>query len=138
MPRRRPTVREHNILGVFYSRRLYDLAIAELAQVLRYLPDSATVHYNMGGALFGKGCLAKAEVEFRTALALEPGHLEAGYFLGLTLRELGRPAEALQEMERVLRACSQDPFHRLRREAREQIAILRDQLGSVWVGEGER
>ena len=126
-------------MGVFfYSRRLYDLAIDEFARALRYLPESATVHYNMGGALFGKGRLAEAEAEFRAALALDPGHLEAGYFLGLTMRERGRPAEALQEMERVWRACPQDPFHRLRREAREQIAILRDQLGSVWVGEGGR
>ncbi len=113
-------------MGVFfYSRRMYDRAIAEFKQVVRMLPELPGVHYNLGGAFFGKGQFEQAEATFRKALALDPRHLEARYFLGLTLRELGRPAEALQEMQAVLRAA---PPHRLRRETGEQIAILREEL----------
>ncbi len=113
-------------MGVFfYSRRLYDRAIAEFEQVLRLLPGLPSVHYNLGGALFGKGQLAEAEAAFRKALTLDPDHLEARYFLGLTLRELGRLAEALREMRAILRA---GPPYRLRRETQEQLAILREEL----------
>jgi len=123
-------------MGVFfYSRRMYDRAIAEFKQVLRMLPELPSAHYNLGGALFGKGQFAEAEAAFREALALDPGHLEARYFLGLTLRERGRRAEALQEMQMVLRAGPRD---RLRREAREQIAILREELEAPGVAKGGR
>jgi cytochrome c-type biogenesis protein CcmH/NrfG len=116
-------------MGVFfYGRRMYDRAIAEFRQVARLLPEFPGVHYNLGGALFGKGRFAAAEAEFRAAVDQDPDHLEARYFLGLTLRELGRPAEALQEMKAVLRA---GPPDRLRREALEQIAILRDELAAA-------
>lgn len=123
-------------MGVFfYSRRMYDRAIAEFNRVLRMLPELASARYNLGGALFGKGQFAEAEASFRTALRLDPGHLEARYFLGLTLRELGRAAEALQEMQHVLRS---GPPDRLRREAREQIAILREEVEAPGVAEGGR
>jgi len=116
-------------MGVFfYGRRMYDRAIAEFAQVARLLPVFPGIHYNLGGALFGKGRFAEAEAAFRAGLDQDPDHLEARYFLGLTLRELGRPAEALQEMKAVLRA---GPPERLRREALEQIAILRDELAAA-------
>ncbi len=123
-------------MGVFfYSRRLYDRAIAEFKQVVRLLPQMPGVHYNLGGALFGKGQFRQAEAAFRIALSLDPGHLEARYFLGLTLRELGRPAEALQEMQALLRAGPRD---RLRRETREQIAMLREELEAADAARGER
>lgn len=121
-------------MGVFfYSRRMYDRAIAEFKQVARMLPELPGVHYNLGGALFGKGEFKEAAAAFWTALTLDPDHLEARFFLGLTQRELGRPLEALREMEEVLRA---GPPDRLRREALEQIAILREELEAAGVPEG--
>ncbi len=121
-------------MGVFfYSRRLYDRAFVEFEQVLRLVPESAALHYNLGGTLFGMGRFAGAETAFRMALARDPDHLEARYFLGLTLRELGRSTEALHEMGTVLRS---DPSDRLRREAREQIAILRAALEPILPGRG--
>ena len=122
-------------MGVFfYGRRMYDRALTEFEQALKLLPQSPILHYNLGGTLFGMGRFAGAETAFRTALALDPDHLEARYFLGLTLRELGRSTEALHEMETVLRS---DPSDRLRREAREQITILRAALEPIlpWRGE---
>lgn len=122
-------------MGVFfYSRRLYDRALVAFEQALRLLPESAALHYNLGGTLFGMGRFAGAETAFRTALGLDPDHLEARYFLGLTLRELGRSTEALHEMETVFRS---GPSDRLRREAREQIAILRAALEPILPGRGE-
>jgi cytochrome c-type biogenesis protein CcmH/NrfG len=123
-------------MGVFfYSRRLYDSAIAEFQEALRVLPQSPVLHYNLGGALFGTKRFADAEAAFRKVLALDPSHLEARYFLGLTLRELGRPLEALQEMMAVLRA---GPPDRLRRETLEQIAMLREELEAANALKGER
>jgi hypothetical protein len=54
--RKRPTVHDLNALGVhFYSVEAYDLAIVQLEQATSLAPDVAAIHFNLGGAYYGKG-----------------------------------------------------------------------------------
>lgn len=102
MRRRRPTVHDHNSLGVhFYSVGAYDLAIAELEKAARLAPELVSLHFNLGGAYYGKGRLTDAEQEFRLALALNPEHARTHWFRGLCLEALGRLGEALEEFKWV-------------------------------------
>jgi hypothetical protein len=61
MRRKRPTVGDWNTLGVhFYSVGAYDLAIAQLEEAVRLAPEMASIHFNLGGAYYGKGRVAEA------------------------------------------------------------------------------
>jgi tetratricopeptide (TPR) repeat protein len=99
----------------------YDLAIAQLEKAVRLAPEMASLHFNLGGAYYGKGRLADAEQEFRLALGRDPGHARAHWFRGLCLEGSGRLDEALQEFEWV-RANS--PGTREARSAREEIHAI--------------
>lgn len=57
-------------------------------------PRTALVHYNLGVALQAEGLLDQAIVEYRRAVALEPGPL-AFNNLGVACRDAGRTAEAI-------------------------------------------
>ena len=101
---RRPTVHDHNSLGVhFYSVGAYELAIAELEKAVALAPEVASLHFNLGGAFYNKGRVEDAEREFRLALALDPGHVKTHWFLGLCLEKMGRLSEALEEFHWVRR-----------------------------------
>jgi len=101
---RRPTVHDHNSLGVhFYSVGAYDLAIAELEKAVALAPEVASLHFNLGGAFYNKERVGDAEREFRLVLALEPGHVKAHWFRGLCLEKMGRLTEALEEFQWVRR-----------------------------------
>ncbi len=102
MRRRRPTVHDHNSLGVhFYSVGAYDLAIAQLEKAVRLAPEVPGLHFNLGGAYYGKGRVADAEQAFRLTLELDPGYGRAHWFRGLCLEGLGRLGEALEEFQWV-------------------------------------
>jgi tetratricopeptide (TPR) repeat protein len=119
---KRPTIHDFNALGVhFYSVGAYDLAIAQLESARTLAPDVANIHFNLGGAYYGKGCVADAEREFRRALELEPEHVKAHWFRGLCLEGLGRFSEALEEFEWVLRHSTGT---REARSAREEIQAI--------------
>jgi tetratricopeptide (TPR) repeat protein len=101
---RRPTVHDHNSLGVhFYSVGAYDLAIAELEKAVALAPEIASLHFNLGGAFYNKERVGDAEREFRLALALEPGHVKAHWFRGLCLEKMGHLSGALEEFQWVRR-----------------------------------
>lgn len=119
---KRPTVRDWNSLGVhFYSVEAYDLAIAQLEKAVRLSPEMASLHFNLGGAYYGKGRLADAEHEFRLALERDPGHARAHWFRGLCLEGLGRLDEALKEFEWVR---AESPGTREARSAQEEIHAI--------------
>lgn len=122
MKRKRPTVHDLNTLGVhFYSIEAYDLAIVQLEQAVALAPEVASVHFNLGGAFFGKGRTKDAEHEFLLTLERDPGHLRAHWFRGLCLEKLGRLDEALREFEWVLRHSTgtREAF-----SAREEIQVI--------------
>lgn len=119
---RRPTVHDHNSLGVhFYSVGAYDLAIAELEKAVALAPEIASLHINLGGALYNKERVADAEREFRLALALDPGHVKARWFRGLCLEKMGRLTEALEEFHWVRRNSTGT---REARSAHEEIQAI--------------
>jgi tetratricopeptide (TPR) repeat protein len=119
---RRPTVHDHNSLGVhFYQVGAYDLAIAQLEQAVRLAPEVASLHFNLGGAYYGKGRVADAEREFRLALELVPDHARSHWFRGLCLERMGRLVEALEEFAWV---CSRSAGTREDRSAKEEIRAI--------------
>ncbi len=125
MRRRRPTVHDHNSLGVhFYSVGAYDLAIAELMKAVALTPEVASLHFNLGGAYFGKGRLADAELEFCLALERDPGHARAHWFRGLCLEALGRFGDALEEFEWVRQHSSGTREARSAQEEIQAIGLL--------------
>jgi tetratricopeptide (TPR) repeat protein len=102
MRSKRPTVYDLNALGVeFYRAAAYDLAIVQLEQAVRMAPETASIHFNLGGAYYGNDRVGDAEREFRAVLALVPDHVRAHWFRGLCLERLGRPSEALEEFHWV-------------------------------------
>ncbi len=126
MRRKRPTVHDHNSLGVhFYSVGAHELAIAELEKAVRLAPELASLHFNLGGAYYGKGRLADAEGEFRLALDIDPGHVRAHWFRGLCLENMGRLVEALAEFEWVRQHSTGT---REARSAQEEIQAIDLQL----------
>lgn len=128
--RRRPTVRDWNTLGVhFYSVGAYDLAIAQLERV-SLAPEVASIHFNLGGAYFGKGRIIDAAREFRAALALDPGHARAHWSRGLCLERLGRLNEALREFGWAREHSPGTREARFAQEEIEAIGLLSDGNGA--------
>jgi Flp pilus assembly protein TadD len=122
MRSKQPTVYDLNVLGVqFYKAEAYDLAIVQLEQAVRLAPESPGIHFNLGGAYYGKGRVADAEREFQTVLQLGPDHVRAHWFRGLCLERLERTAEAVDEFEWVL---AHSTGTREARSALEEIQAL--------------
>jgi Tfp pilus assembly protein PilF len=124
---RRPTASEHNALGVFfYSRQAYDLAIKELRRAMQLASrPSPMLHVNLGAAYLGKGLHAEARGCFERALALDPGHQKARWFLARTLQATGAVEAAQTEFERAARLDPASPEGRwAAQEARALAAAL--------------
>lgn len=122
MRSKRSTINDLNILGVhFYSVGAYDLAIVQLERALALAPEVASIHFNLGGAYYGKGRVGDAEREFRLALELDPEHVKAHWFHGLCLEGLGRLAEAMGEFDWVLQHSTGT---REARSAEEEIQVI--------------
>ncbi len=66
-------------------------------------------YYRTGYVYFSQGNYERAQEEYRKALELDPQYVEARYWLGKTLEQMGRIREALQEWQMVL---SLVPRHR--------------------------
>jgi len=119
---KRPTVHDWNKLGVhFYSVGAYDLAIFQLEKAVSLAPEVAGIHFNLGGAYYGRGRVADAEREFHLALELDPDHARSHWFRGLCLERLGRPDEALEEFKWVR---EHSPGTREARSAQEEIYAI--------------
>ena len=73
---------------------------------LKVAPRDATLHQNLGSALFLTGDLPGAEMEFTEASRLQPGYAKALFSLGIVMQERGRDPEAI---ERFSQAVSADP-----------------------------
>jgi tetratricopeptide (TPR) repeat protein len=128
---KRPTVSDLNMLGVhFYSAGAYELAIVQLEQAVTLAPEVASIHFNLGGAYYGKDRVAEAEREFRQVLALDPGHVRAHWFRGL-----GDLDGALEEFGWVLRHSTRT---REARSAREEIQVIGSLLQHRIAGENSR
>jgi len=74
----------------------------EFQQGLRYKPDSAELHYNLGKLQSIQDNWEPARKQFEAALAIDPGYLEALDALGLTQEALGDDAGAVASYEKAI------------------------------------
>jgi tetratricopeptide (TPR) repeat protein len=73
---------------------------------LKVAPRDATLHQNLGTALYLAGDPRGAEAEFEEALRLLPGYARALFSLGVLMEERGRDQEAI---DRFAMAVASDP-----------------------------
>ncbi|HEY4259548.1 MAG TPA: tetratricopeptide repeat protein [Schlesneria sp.] len=79
-------------------------------------PDDPVIRFNLGNTLFQLGMTQAAAVEFRRAVQIDPGYVEAWNNLGSMLFELHLVDESIMAFERALRL---DPGYQ---EARANLA----------------
>ena len=78
-------------------------AVASFRAALRYAPNTANTHYNLGNIHVMQRKLDEAAGEFRAAIRLDPKHAPAHCNLGNVLADLGRRDEAVTELREALR-----------------------------------
>jgi Flp pilus assembly protein TadD len=79
-------------------------ALATFAQAMKKAPRDPRPHYLSGAALAQKKDAAKAEKEYRAALALDPEHAEVHNELATLLMDLGRNSDAMTELKAAVAA----------------------------------
>ncbi|HUI40570.1 MAG TPA: tetratricopeptide repeat protein [Terriglobia bacterium] len=82
------------------SKGDYLAAIGALEKLAKIAPKVAEVHANLAAACYTAGRLSEAAAEAETALKLKPTLVNAHFFLGLSLAETDRCAEALPYLEK--------------------------------------
>lgn len=106
--RRQPTAWDHNALGAhFYQVGAYDLAMTELREATRLLPDHPSFQYNLACVYHVLHREAEAIAALRQALALDPSHIKARLLLGQLLVAQGDAGAARVELEAVLASSSE-------------------------------
>jgi tetratricopeptide (TPR) repeat protein len=85
-----------------------DQAIALYERLLKFVPDLAPAHANLGVALRARGRLEDAEASYRRALALAPATPDVLFNLGNLKRDQGALADAAEQYRAVLAV---DPGH---------------------------
>ena len=76
----------NNICGAIYTGlKHFDAAINSYKKALKIKPNYAEAHYNMGGALMGKGSPDAAIDSYKKALKIKPSYAEAHNNLGAAL-----------------------------------------------------
>lgn len=86
--------------------RRWNEAVTLFREGLKVAPRDATLHQNLGTALYLAGDRRAAEAEFEEAIRLLPGYAKPLFSLGVLLEERGRDLEAI---ERFSRAVASDP-----------------------------
>ena len=71
------------------------------------------VHNNLGIVLQERGRHAKAIVEFREAIRIDPAYAAPRILLGASLAALGRLSEARNQLERAVKLAPREPLARL-------------------------
>src|SRR5690348_11681911 len=78
-----------------------DEAIAALRAIQQSHPETKGVAYQLGLALYRKNEFAEAQAAFAKAMEENPGNREAVQLRGLSLFQLGRPADAIPYLKQV-------------------------------------
>lgn len=91
------TAVSYEVLGTkALESRKWDEAVALFRKGLEVSPRDATLHQNLGTALFLAGDPGAASYEFQEALRLSPGYARAHFSLGVLLDASGRDDEAVR------------------------------------------
>ena len=104
------------------TRAMDDRKWAEAAALfregLKVAPRDATLHQNLGTALYLAGDPRAAEAEFEEAIRLLPGYAKPLFSLGVLMEERGRDTEAIDRFQRAVASdphdgeCSRQPRRR--------------------------
>jgi tetratricopeptide (TPR) repeat protein len=86
--------------------RKWSDAAALFREGLKVAPRDATLHQNLGTALYLAGDVKGAEIEFEEAARLLPGYAKALFSLGIVAEERGNDRDAI---DRFGRALASDP-----------------------------
>ena len=84
--------------------RKWTEAVALFREGLKVAPRDATLHQNLGTALYLAGDPRSAEAEFEEAVRLLPGYAKPLFSLGVLMEERGRDAEAIDHFSRAVAA----------------------------------
>jgi tetratricopeptide (TPR) repeat protein len=130
----------------------YQAAATELELAVKYGPDDAAAHLNLGNAYRGQKAFERAEAAYQRALALDPGMVDVYFNLGVLYLDGEKPGlatrarleKALDSFDRFSAGGGRDPnFARYRRDAatllekerrrlaREEREQLRREAGAV-------
>jgi len=82
--------------------RKWEEAAALFREGLKVAPRDATLHQNLGTALYLMGDAGGAEAEFAEAVRLQPGYARALFSLGLLMEERGRDQDAIDHFTRAV------------------------------------
>jgi peptidyl-prolyl cis-trans isomerase B (cyclophilin B) len=118
-----------------------DKKFEEAAQLFRaaieYLPDNATLHFNLGATYMNLSKVPEAEERFREAIRLNPQHLKARQFLAGVLVERKQYDAAVAELNEALQLFPSDrsTLELLRRaEEVRKIAAQEAKNGALQAG----
>jgi protein O-mannosyl-transferase len=120
----------HHSLGTAYLDDIKDLSKAqdELEKTLAldsYYPRTHTV---LGYIQMQRGELGRADFHLTQAIIQDPNDAEAQYNKAIILEQLGKPAEAVQHLEKFL-AINNPEFAASRSEAESKLRALKVQSG---------
>lgn len=105
----------------FIATRICAFAALLLLAACSSPEEREAEHMKNGKALFESGELAKAAIEFRNALQINPTGVEAKYFTGLIFEKQGNLPAAMSAYQDV---ALQDPNHRDAVEKLGQYALM--------------
>ena len=86
-----------------------DLAIRELEQAIKYHPDSAESHYELGRIYYEQGSYLDAVKQLERSKSLAPASVRVYHNLGLAYSALADNAKAVENFETGLRLNTQQP-----------------------------
>ena len=89
------------------------LALELAERAVASQPKEAAPHATLGNLLLERERTRDAVVAYRTALALDPGHVNARFNLGGALRRSGEPEAAASEFRRLVERFPDDPDFRI-------------------------
>ena len=92
-------------------------------------PTSAVAYANLGVTLDARGNRAEAEAAYRKALDLDPNHRAASYNLVGNLLDQGRPADAIEVIDRLLPANDSAALRRRYGDALVQAGRAPEAIG---------
>jgi len=100
-----------NLVDGWSSTPQQDMTRAEqlLAEALESNPNLSIAHEAMGMLRRVQNRFAESQIEFETAIALDPNNARAFHHLGQGLMYLGQPEAGIAQIEKAIRLNPQDP-----------------------------
>lgn len=85
------------------DRKNWTEATSYFRKALELAPNDATLHLNLGNALYLGGDEQGGQGQFEEAIRLAPGYARAHFALGVTMETRGRDGEAIEQFSAALK-----------------------------------